>query len=58
MASNDFCLQHIKASGPAEFVRDAQRLQSPPDLQLVPEGAVLVAHQDGFTGSIRTRSRP
>src|SRR5882724_13338817 len=48
MAGNDRRLQRIEAAGAAEATRARQRLHAPPDLQLVPERAVLVEHQDGL----------
>src|SRR5207237_9280744 len=50
-------LQGKAAAPPAKRVRPPKRLHSPPDLELIPECAILVQYKDRLSLSVDTRSR-
>src|SRR5882757_3904665 len=55
MAGDDCRLERVKAARSAKLARPPERLQSPPDLELVPKRAVLVEQENRLAGSVDAR---
>ena len=55
MTGGDGRLQGIKAARAGQFARPTERQHPPPDLQLVPQGAVLVRQKDRLADRVGAR---
>src|SRR5438132_13848207 len=57
VAGDNGRLEGVEAARSAQLARPPERLHPPPDLELVPECAVLVQHEDGLARCVGTRRR-